>query len=79
MLCDRISDYVEGVTAKYLSVVDAAPNHSHGHEIAGLASNNAYWLLEVVFVLIFVLGRDFFCVRKIAFEKVSHFFHYFFG
>jgi hypothetical protein len=36
MFTDRISDYFEGVAAKYLSAVDADPNRSHQHEIGGL-------------------------------------------
>lgn len=44
MFSDRISDYFEGVAAKYLSVVDASPKRdaspqrstSHQHEIGGL-------------------------------------------
>mgnify|MGYP001806015832 CR=1 FL=1 len=36
MFSDRISDYFEGVAAKYLSAVDADPAHSNGHEIGGL-------------------------------------------
>jgi len=33
---DKISDYFEGVAAKYLSAVDADPKRSNGHEIGGL-------------------------------------------
>ncbi|WP_268800135.1 type II restriction endonuclease [Pseudomonas huanghezhanensis] len=33
---DRISDYFEGVAAKYLSAVDADPKRSRQHEIGGL-------------------------------------------
>ncbi|MGY2340226.1 type II restriction endonuclease [Pseudomonas sp. SDO5532_S415] len=36
MFSDRISDYFEGVAAKYLSAVDADPGRSHQHEIGGL-------------------------------------------
>lgn len=36
MFSDRISDYFEGVAAKYLSAVDADPARSNGHEIGGL-------------------------------------------
>lgn len=36
MLRDRISDYFEGVAAKYLSAVDARPEKSNQHEIGGL-------------------------------------------
>lgn len=36
MFTDRISDYFEGVAAKYLSAVDADPGRSHQHEIGGL-------------------------------------------
>ncbi|MHC8403747.1 type II restriction endonuclease [Pseudomonas sp. TMB3-21] len=36
MFSDRISDYFEGVAAKYLSAVDADPARSHQHEIGGL-------------------------------------------
>ncbi|NLT88985.1 MAG: restriction endonuclease [Pseudomonas lactis] len=36
MFTDRISDYFEGVAAKYLSAVDADPERSHQHEIGGL-------------------------------------------
>lgn len=36
MFADRISDYFEGVAAKYLSAVDADPGRSHQHEIGGL-------------------------------------------
>lgn len=38
MFDDRISDYIEGVAAKYLSAVDAEPDQSHQHEIGGLPS-----------------------------------------
>lgn len=38
MFDDRISDYIEGVAAKYLSAVDAEPDHSNQHEIGGLPS-----------------------------------------
>lgn len=36
MFNDQISDYFEGVAAKYLSAVDADPTRSNGHEIGGL-------------------------------------------
>ena len=36
MFNDRISNYFEGVAAKYLSAVDADPGRSHQHEIGGL-------------------------------------------
>jgi hypothetical protein len=36
MFSDRISDYFEGVAAKYLTAVDADPGRSHQHEIGGL-------------------------------------------
>ena len=36
MFTDRISDYFEGVAAKYLSAVDADPRRSNQHEIGGL-------------------------------------------
>ena len=36
MFSDRISDYFEGVAAKYLSAVDADPERSNQHEIGGL-------------------------------------------
>jgi hypothetical protein len=36
MFQDRISDYFEGVSAKYLSAVDARPEKSNQHEIGGL-------------------------------------------
>ena len=36
MFNDQISDYFEGVAAKYLSAVDADPKRSNGHEIGGL-------------------------------------------
>lgn len=36
MFADRISDYFEGVAAKYLSAVDADPGSSNQHEIGGL-------------------------------------------
>ena len=36
MFNDKISDYFEGVAAKYLSAVDADPTRSNGHEIGGL-------------------------------------------
>lgn len=36
MFRDKISDYFEGVAAKYLSAVDAEPGRSNGHEIGGL-------------------------------------------
>lgn len=38
MLGKQVSDYVEGVAAKYLSAVDADPKRSHQHEIGGLPS-----------------------------------------
>jgi len=38
MFSDKISDYFEGVAAKYLSAVDAEPERSNGHEIGGLPS-----------------------------------------
>lgn len=36
MFEDRISDYFDGVAAKYLSAVDADPGRSNQHEIGGL-------------------------------------------
>lgn len=36
MFSDRISDYFDGVAAKYLSAVDAEPKKSNQHEIGGL-------------------------------------------
>lgn len=36
MFDDRISDYTEGVAAKYLSAVDAEPGKSHQHKIGPL-------------------------------------------
>lgn len=36
MVSDKISDYIEGVAAKYLSAVDAEPKISNQHEIGGL-------------------------------------------
>ncbi|MFT6043185.1 MAG: hypothetical protein ACI8TV_000600 [Porticoccaceae bacterium] len=36
MFTDRLSDYFEGVAAKYLSAVDADPVSSNQHEIGGL-------------------------------------------
>ena len=36
MFQERISDYFEGVSAKYLSAVDARPEKSNQHEIGGL-------------------------------------------
>src|SRR6478672_984693 len=36
MFNDKISDYVEGVAAKYLSSVDAESKSSNQHEIGGL-------------------------------------------
>lgn len=36
MFQEKISDYFEGVSAKYLSAVDARPEHSNQHEIGGL-------------------------------------------
>lgn len=36
MFQDKISDYFEGVSAKYLSAVDARPEKSNQHEIGGL-------------------------------------------
>ncbi|ALD97295.1 type II restriction endonuclease [Pseudomonas syringae] len=36
MSTDKISDYFEGVAAKYLSAVDADPKRSRQHEIGGL-------------------------------------------
>lgn len=33
---EQVSDYFEGVAAKYLSAVDANPDRSHQHEIGGL-------------------------------------------
>jgi hypothetical protein len=36
MFTDRISDYFQGVAAKYLSAVDADPGRSNQHEIGGL-------------------------------------------
>lgn len=45
MFNDRISDYFEGVAAKYLSAVDAEPRKSHQHEIGGLpAAGFRQWL-----------------------------------
>jgi len=45
MFDDRISDYVEGVAAKYLSAVDAEPGKSNQHEIGGLpAAGFKAWL-----------------------------------
>lgn len=45
MFNDRISDYFEGVAAKYLSAVDAEPGRSHQHEIGGLpAAGFKQWL-----------------------------------
>ncbi|BAK74857.1 type II restriction endonuclease [Pseudogulbenkiania sp. NH8B] len=45
MFNDRISDYFEGVAAKYLSAVDADPGRSHQHEIGGLpAAGFKQWL-----------------------------------
>lgn len=38
MFQDKISDYFEGVSAKYLSAVDANPERSNQHEIGGLPS-----------------------------------------
>lgn len=38
MFNDQISDYFEGVAAKYLSAVDANPKRSNQHEIGGLPS-----------------------------------------
>lgn len=38
MFNDTISDYFEGVAAKYLRAVDANPNSSNQHEIGGLPS-----------------------------------------
>jgi hypothetical protein len=38
MFSYKISDYFEGVAAKYLSAVDAEPERSNGHEIGGLPS-----------------------------------------
>ena len=38
MFSDKISDYFEGVAAKYLSAVDANPERSNQHEIGGLPS-----------------------------------------
>lgn len=38
MSTKQVSDYVEGVAAKYLSAVDADPKSSHQHEIGGLPS-----------------------------------------
>ncbi|MCA3174336.1 MAG: restriction endonuclease [Burkholderiales bacterium] len=38
MFQGKISDYFEGVAAKYLSAVDAEPERSNGHEIGGLPS-----------------------------------------
>lgn len=38
MFTDRISDYFDGVAAKYLSAVDAEPEKSNQHEIGGLPS-----------------------------------------
>lgn len=36
MFKDRISDYIEGVAAKFLTAVDADPGKSNQHEIGGL-------------------------------------------
>ena len=36
MFSDKISDYFEGVAAKYLSAVDSEPDSSNQHEIGGL-------------------------------------------
>lgn len=36
MFSDKISDYFDGVAAKYLSAVDAEPKKSNQHEIGGL-------------------------------------------
>lgn len=45
MFTDKITDYFEGVAAKYLSVVDADPERSNGHEIGGLPAAGAKsWL-----------------------------------
>ncbi|AVG15498.1 restriction endonuclease [Chromobacterium vaccinii] len=45
MFDDRISDYTEGVAAKYLSAVDAEPGKSNQHEIGGLpAAGFREWL-----------------------------------
>lgn len=45
MFNDRISDYFEGVAAKYLSAVDADPGTSNQHEIGGLpAAGFKRWL-----------------------------------
>lgn len=45
MFDDRISDYTEGVAAKYLSAVDAEPGKSNQHEIGGLpAAGFRKWL-----------------------------------
>lgn len=45
MFSDRISDYFEGIAAKYLSAVDADPGRSHQHEIGGLpAAGFKQWL-----------------------------------
>jgi len=38
MFSDKLSDYFEGVAAKYLSAVDAEPSKSNQHEIGGLPS-----------------------------------------
>jgi len=38
MLSDKVSDYFDGVAAKYLRPVDANPNKSNQHEIGGLPS-----------------------------------------
>lgn len=38
MLSEKVSDYFEGVAAKYLSSVDADPEKSNQHEIGGLPS-----------------------------------------
>ncbi|MBS0307891.1 MAG: restriction endonuclease [Proteobacteria bacterium] len=45
MYTDKITDYFDGVAAKYLSAVDADPARSNGHEIGGLPSAGARnWL-----------------------------------
>lgn len=45
MFDDRISDYTEGVAAKYLSAVDSESQKSHQHEIGGLpAAGFREWL-----------------------------------
>lgn len=47
MANDKISDYVAGVAAKYLSEVDAEPRRSNQHEIGGLVKAGLGQLLGV--------------------------------